>query len=105
MKKMPRFLSRMFSPVYMQDIDFVLLLNTLSDPTIRRVWLHEVYQELRNINASVDRALLHGEARLNDLSARRKAIQDVLEMVLRAKQKKDPNPRFESEIDLDRVTV
>ena len=109
MKKMPRFLSRLFSPAYMQDIDFVDLLNTLNDPVVRRIWIHEVYQELRNTNLAVDRGLLSGSPRINDLSSRRKAIRDILEMILKAKsrhvEEKDPNPRFESEIDLDRVTV
>lgn len=109
MKKIARYFKRLFSPRYMQDIDMMDLIHALNSETVRKIWLFEVYQELRNLNLGVDKALLGGDLRINDLSARRKAFQDVLEMLITARKRslaeKDPNPRYMSEVDLDRVTV
>lgn len=109
MKKMPRFMSRLFSPAYMQEIDIADLVTQLNDPMVRRIWIHEMYQELRNINLSVDKALLSRDSQINDLSARRKAFRDILEMILHARRRvaegKDHDHRYQAEVDLDRVTV
>lgn len=109
MRKVPRFLSRLFSPNNLQDIDIYDLQAAFANDTVRRIWLYEVYQELRNLNLKVEKSLLGGYSQLNDLSARRRAFQDVLEMILTAKRRhveeKHPDPRIRSEVDLDRVTV
>lgn len=108
MKKLPRFLSSLFSPLYMQDLDVVDLLNLLNDPSVRRKWLFGIYEELRNVNLSVDRALLRGAGHLDDLSARRKALRDMLELLARTRSsmgEKDHDLAFQAEVDLDRVTV
>lgn len=109
MKKISKYLKSLFSPEHMQNIDFTEVLNAFHSETVRKIWIYEFYQELKNLNLSVDRSLLHGDARINDLSARRKAFQDILEMVLSAKrqaiEEKDPAPKIMSEVDLDRRTV
>lgn len=109
MKKLARYFVRLFSPRHLQDIDMLELMHSLNSETVRKIWLHEVYEELRSMNLGVEKALLAGDYRLHDLSARRKAFQDVLELLLNARKRslteKDPNPRFLSEVDMDRVTV
>ncbi len=109
MRKISRYLKRLVSPRYMQDIDLADLLRAMNDETVRRIWLYEVYQELRNLNLGVEKALMGGDISISRISARRRAFQDVLEMILNARtrrlEERDPNPRFESEVDLDRVTV
>lgn len=77
--------------------------SALSDATTRTIWLIDCLDEIKEIHLKIDKKLLSGpEYGLIDLCARRKAIQDVLEMVMTAQRKtgaqKPPhNP-------LDRVT-
>lgn len=107
MKKVPRFLLNLFSPQHLQNLDVLELLEAFNNPTVRKLWIYEVYQELRALNLGIEKALVSGNVK--DLSARRKAYRDVLELILVAKRRcleeKDPDPRFKSEIDMDRVTV
>lgn len=109
MKSIPRYLTRLFSPKHLQNLDVLELLQALNNETIRKIWLYEVYQDLREMNLGVEKALLNGDMRLNDLSARRRAYQDVLEGILTAKKRqmeeKDHDHKVQSVIDLDRVTV
>jgi hypothetical protein len=109
MKKIPRFLHNLFSPHHLQNLDVLELMNAFNNPTVRKLWLYEVYQELRSLNMGIETALLTNSYVINTLSPRRKAYQDILEAILVAKRRcleeKDPDPQFKSEIDLDRVTV
>lgn len=107
MKKVPRFLLNLFSPQHLQNLDVLELLEAFNNPTVRKLWIYEVYQELRALNLGVEKALLTGKT--TDLSVRRKAIQDVLELITTAKRRcseeKDPDHKILAEVDLDRVTV
>lgn len=111
MKNIPRWLTGLFSPKELQGLDAAELLDALSSPSIARIWLHGVYQELKQMNIEIDRCLLTGrDVHLTDLCARRRAYQDVLTAIKSAKQSatqaKNHNPREQvPEIDLDRVTV
>lgn len=109
MKKVARYLSRLFSPKHLQDIDVLDLLAAMSNETVRKAWIYEVYQDLRQMNLDVETALLNEDFRLTDLAARRKAYQEILEKILVARNRqvkeKHPDPRPMVEVDLDRVTV
>lgn len=111
MKKIKRWLNEVFSPEEFNDIDMNAIGEAFNDASVRSKWLLALFDEMKRINTEVDRRLLIGhEFGLTDLCARRKAIQDVLEMVLSAKravaQEVRPNPRSQvSVIDLDRVTA
>lgn len=109
MKKISKYLKSLFSPEHMQNIDFSEVIQAFHNETVRNIWLYDLYQELKHLNISVDRSIMNNDLQLTHLSARRKAFQDVLEMILSAKrqaiEKKDPNPRVVSEVDLDRRTV
>lgn len=109
MKKMTQWISEMFSPEQFNDIDIYSVGEALNDSAVRQKWFLAVLEEIKRINVDVDRRLLAGgEYRIMDLCARRKALQDVLELVLsikrQARQEERPNPRA-SVINLDRVTA
>jgi hypothetical protein len=111
LKKIPRWLNSVFSPVHFQNLDAAELLEALTNPAAARTWLTEMFDELKRLNLEVDRRLLSAnDFRLTDLCARRQAIQYVLEALKSAKASvpaaKGPNPRIQvPEVDLDRVTV
>lgn len=109
MKKLPRYLLRLFSPKHLQNLDVLELLQAMNNETVRKLWLYDIYQELREMNLGIEKALLNQDTRINDLSARRKAYQDVLEGILGAKRRQteetDHDHNVQSLIDLDRVTV
>ena len=83
------------------------LLAAFNDPLARKIWLLDVYEELKRLNLQIDAKLLSGsEFRMTDLCVRRKAYQDVLESVMSAKrQAKSNNPSDKSGFDLDAVTA
>jgi len=94
----------------MQGLATDELYLALGDVETRKFWLTEVLSELRQINLDVDKKLLSGsDVQLMDLCARRRAYQDILEGILRAKritaQPQNHNPQSRPMIDLDRVTA
>lgn len=95
--------------MYMQDIDISEVLSAMAEPRVRNMWLHDVYEELKQLNLDVDQALFKGDIHVTALSARRKAFGDALQMILiaqrRKAEEKDPYPKILSEVDLDRTTV
>lgn len=108
--KIKRWLKELFEPEISNDLDVGLIGSAFNDPGIRAEWLSYCFDEIRRMNAEVDKRLLSGiEIGLIDLCARRKAFQDVLEAVLSARRKITqegrPNPRREVVVDLDRVTA
>lgn len=108
MRKTFKRLKDLFGAETIQGIESEAVESALADAAVRNAWIQAVFGELQRINLEVDKRLLDGgEWPLNDLSARRKAIQDVMELVLAAKRevKRDihPNPKIEAAIDLDRT--
>ncbi len=109
MIKIKRWFKDFFNPEQFNDLDLVLIAESFSDQQIRGVWLSNCLEEIRRINLEVDKRMLLGsEMNYIDLCARRKAFQDILEMVLSARRTvtgiQRPNPRIQS-INLDRVTA
>lgn len=111
MKKIKEWLQDIFSPEDFNDLNIVSIGEAFNDPGVRKRWLLDLFEEIKRINMDLDRRLLVGtEFGLTDLCARRKAIQDVLELVLSARravvQEERPNPRVQvSGVNLDRVTA
>lgn len=113
MKKIKQWMADIFEPEQFNDIDIFQVADALNDGEIRKRWFLAVLEEIKTINKNVDRRLLTGtgEIGLIDLCSRRKALQDVLEMVLtvkrQLKQEAEPgrhNPTGRG-INLDRVTA
>lgn len=109
MKKFKRFLSDLFKPEYMNDLDMDVISSAFNDSGVRTVWLNACFEELRRINEEVDRRLLtENMYGLTDLCARRKAYQDVLTGILSARRivthGVPHNPPSKVVVDLDRVT-
>ena len=103
-----RSLFDLFTPREFQDIDVYKVLDVLGDPVTRKTWLFEVLSEIKQINLKIDSKLMSGEMfSINDLSARRRGLQFVLETALEAsrKVKRDKGQNPEPGYDLDSVTV
>lgn len=110
MKKYMRWIKDIFNPQDYNGLDLDAIRQAFNDSAVRTTWLNTLIEELKNLNREVDRRLLTGTNwQLTDLCARRKAYQDMLEAVLSARrqvtQDSRPNPRPESAVNLDRVTV
>jgi hypothetical protein len=110
MKSIRRWMNDIFGPKEMQEINAFDLLESMNDPTIRKEWLHGVFEELKRMNLEVDKRLLTGGYRIEDLCARRKAYQDILEGILSAKRSitmgtRHNRPVKAGQFDLDSVTV
>lgn len=110
MKKVKKWLSDLFSPENVQGLVLESLVEALSDPQTRDIWLKSVYNDLKEMNVEIDRALVSGmDYKIADLCARRKAYQQILESLLSAKRSTpslspNPQPKIGS-INLDRVTA
>lgn len=106
MKSIPKLVSDWFSPKSLQGLDVQEILSAMSDGTVRKIWILDVFEELHRLNLEVDNRLLNVEGvNITDLAARRKAYQDVLVAVLSAKRRvKSLNPQS-GQFDLDGVTV
>lgn len=110
MKKVKRFLKDLFGPQEFNDLDTEAIGSAFNDLGVRTLWLNYCFEEIKRINQEVDSRLLTGSMYgITDLCARRKAYQDVLDAVLVARrqvtQAGNHNPRSETLINLDRVTV
>jgi len=104
-------LSELFAAEVMNDLDISAIGDAFNDSAVRGVWLNLCFDELRCIHMEVDRRLLSEELMgIEDLCARRRAFQDVLEMVLSARRQvvqgmpHNPPPSSPPLVDLDRVT-
>jgi hypothetical protein len=106
MKRIVRYLKDVFSMRDLHNLDVNEILLALNDASVRKTWIYELCEELKRLNLEVDKRLLSGsQYNLTDLAARRKAFQDVLELVLSARRRnRNPNPKSEV-FDLDNVTV
>lgn len=109
MKKIKQWFQEIFEPEEFNDLDISSIADALNDSEIRRRWFLAMVAEIKQINIAVDRRLMSGQDYgLTDLCARRKGLQDALELVLsvkrQGKQEERPNPRAQV-INLDRVTA
>lgn len=110
MKKIKQWMSEIFEPEQFNDLDIYAVADALNDHEIRKRWFFGILDEIKKINKDVDRRLLSGpELGLTDLCARRKAIQDMMDLVLSVKRQMKveqgrPNPTGQG-INLDRVTA
>lgn len=110
MRRLVKQVKDLFTPKEIQGIDAYEVLDVLGDPVIRKTWLYEVMQEIKRINQSIDSKLMNGDMLdIADLSARRRALQFVLEAALSAKREvaraKGHNPLGGGDFDLESVTV
>lgn len=111
MKKIKRWLRDIFAPHDFNDIDTDAIRAAFNDSSVRAFWLSACFDELKRINLEVDQRLLSGtNLQLTDLCARRRAYQDMLELVLSAKRRvvqetQDLRPNLPSGVNLDRVTA
>lgn len=107
MKTFIKNLKELFSPKELQNLDSSELLDALNDASIRKQWLMDIYDELRRLNLSIEaRVLVKPTYGLEDLCARRRAYQDMLEAILSAKrQVRSHNQKDKSGFDLDAVTA
>jgi hypothetical protein len=108
-KKLRHWLKEIFNPQEFNDIDVAGVAQAFNDPSVRSLWIAGCLDEIKRINISLDQCLLTlGTKAIPDLCARRKAIQDVLEMALSARRQlaSESRPNLSvAAINLDRVTV
>lgn len=99
-----------FTPRNYLDLDVYEVMDALKDDIVRKTWLFQVLQEVKQTHMDVDKRLKEGQLfGIAELSARRKALQFVLEAALGAKREvqraKGHNPPDETKFDLESVTV
>ena len=105
MKKIFKKFNDIFGPKQLQGLDSMELLDAFNDPSVRKQWMWEVYEELKRMNLCLDKQLLNGHPyNFYDLCARRKAYQDVLDAILSAKRQISTNNPAKGGFDLDAVT-
>lgn len=110
MKKIKQWMQDIFEPETFNDLDIFQVADALNDSEIRKRWFLALLDEIKQINKDVDRRLLSGtEFGLLDLCARRKGLQDALDLVLSVKRQLKTeqgrhNPTGQG-INLDRVTA
>jgi hypothetical protein len=81
------FIKDLFSADQIQQIRIEEVAMALNDASVRAHWLREVLLEIQNINTSIDTDLIQKkEQNLTEKSARRRALQFVLEQVLTSRR-------------------
>ena len=85
--KIVEFLSNLWHPAEMQDLNVQEVQGALGDPSIRKHWLHTVLGEVKDINRRTHKALIEGrlDERFVQESARLQGIEYVLRQVLNSK--------------------
>lgn len=85
--KIVAYLSNLFHPTMMQDINVQEVLSGLNDASIRKHWLFSVLEEVKAINQRTHKALSDGKLseRFVQESARLQGIEFVLRQVLLSK--------------------
>lgn len=85
--KIPPFLSGLFDPVEYQDVSLSDIAIALTSLDVRTHWLKEILAEIQHLNVSIDTDLLQKkQTDIAEKSARRRALQFVLEQVLSSKR-------------------
>lgn len=106
-----KWLTDLFKPEELNNLNLDAISAALNDPLVRDIWLNECFAEIQRINLDVDKWLMSGsEKGLIDLCARRRAYQDVMESILGARRKVTKqgiphNPPVRVDVNLDRVTA
>lgn len=73
----------LFNPAQFQDLDVYGVLSALQNQTVLKMWLYEVLQQIKQTNLAIDQSLVSGKVYdINDLSAKRRALQGILEAAL-----------------------
>lgn len=82
-----KFLSNLWHPAEMQDLNLQEVQGALMDPSIRKHWLYTVLIEVKDINRRTHKALIEGklDERFVQESARLQGIEYVLRQVLNSK--------------------
>lgn len=85
--KIIEYLSNIWHPAEMQDLNVQELQGALTDPSIRKHWLFNVLGEVKDINRRTHKALIEGklDQRFVQESARLQGIEYVLRQVLNSK--------------------
>lgn len=85
--KIVEFLSNLWRPAEMQDLNVQEVQAALMDASVRKHWLHSILGEVKEINRRTHKALIEGK--LDDQfvqeSARLQGIEYVLRQVLHSK--------------------
>jgi hypothetical protein len=84
--KFPKWITDIYKPEELQKIKVEEILMAMNDVSIRKHWLFEVLDELKEVNLSIDRALdAREQYSFEELSAKRRALTWVLNQVLSSK--------------------
>lgn len=85
--KIVEYISNIWHPAEMQDLNVQELQGALGDPSIRKHWLFTVLGEVKDINRRTHKALMDGklDERFIQESARLQGIEFVLRQVLNSK--------------------
>lgn len=103
-------LTELFNPSQFQELDVYAVLSALQNQTVLKMWLFEILQEIKQTNLKIDQGLVSGKLYdLNDLSAKRRALQGILEAALsiqrEVRRASIHNPPTKADFDLEGVTV
>jgi hypothetical protein len=94
MTSLKALLTDLFTTQEIQQIRIEDVVMGLNDLTVRNHWLHKILDEIQNINTSIDADLLQKkDLDLREKSARRRALQFVLEQVIQSKRAIDGQQR------------
>lgn len=109
-KYIVRRIKELFTPAKFQELDVYGVLSALQDQIVLKRWLFDVLQDIKQTNLNVDQGLLGTKTYdLSILSARRKALQDMLELALsihrEVRRAGEHNPLKKGDFDLESVTV
>ncbi len=76
-------LMELFNPSQFQELDVYGVLSALQNQAVLKMWLYEVLSQIKQLNLQIDQGLLSGKTYdISDLSAKRRALQGVLESAL-----------------------
>lgn len=103
-------IKELFNPAQFQELDVYGVLSALQDQLVLKRWIFEVLQGIKQTNLEVDQKLVAGQLTdLVRLSARRKAVQDMLELALsihrEVRRAGEHNPLKKIDFDLESVTI
>ncbi len=82
-KSLVKKLQDLFNPSRFQDLDVYGVLSALQNQTVLKIWLYGILEDVKQTHLKIDQKLLSGETGgMMILSAKRRALQEVLESAL-----------------------
>lgn len=87
----PKWLSDIFAPDTMQDLDIHAILLALQEPGVRAHWLRTSLDEIRDVNLKIHRSVLQGTL-YQDFERESSRLQGIiwaLEQIVRSKSSMD----------------